>query len=120
MKNDRNIPIEFHILMGLPGSGKTYWATHHYPTDYYLNHTGRIIVDLDKHLDDDDNENWIWDALDDEFKHYMESCRVDKLDICVDGPIMTYEHLYKVIDDIISYMKLYCKWNSSPQCSNTL
>ena len=113
MKNDRIIPFEFHILMGLPGSGKTYWATHHYPISNFCNHSGRMIVDLDKHLNDKDKENWIWDALDDEFKHYMEYCHVDKVDVCIDGPIMTYDHLYKVIDDIISYLKLYCKWEKN-------
>lgn len=111
MKNKfRIIPFEFNILMGLPGSGKTYWAEHNYPTSNFCNHNGRMIVSLDKYKDFKDKENWIWAALDEEFKNYMDYCHLDKIDVCIDGPITTYEHLEKVIDDVLLYMKVYCKW----------
>ena len=111
------INIEFNILMGLPGSGKTYWAEHNYPISNLFNHNGRMIVSLDKYKDFKDKENWIWAALDEEFKNYMNDFSIlygkDKIDVCVDGPITTYNHLEKVIDDIISYMDLYCRWRGS-------
>ena len=108
------INIEFNILMGLPGSGKTYWAEHNYPISNFCNHNGRMIVSLDKYKDFKDKENWIWAALDEEFKNYMNDFSIlygkDKIDVCIDGPITTYNHLEKVVDDIISYMDLYCTW----------
>lgn len=111
MKNRFSIiPFEFNILMGLPGSGKTYWAEHHYPTSYFGNHNGKLIVSLDDHKDCKNKDKWIWEALDDEFINYMDSIFVDKVDVCIDGPLTTYEHLVKVIDDILSYMEKNCKW----------
>ena len=96
--------------MGLPGSGKTYWAEHNYPTSNYCNHNGRMIVSLDKYKDHKDKETWIWAALDEEFKLYMENySHINVVDVCIDGPITTYDHLIKVIDDILLYMKTYCK-----------
>jgi len=105
---NENIQFEFHILMGLPGSGKTYWAVHNYPTNYLCNHTGRMIVDLDKFKDS--NDKMVFNALNEEFKNYMDYFYYDKIDVCVDGPITTYEHLYKVIDDILKYMRSKCQW----------
>lgn len=104
----KTIPFELHILMGLPGSGKTYWATHNYPTNYFLNHVGRMIVSLDDFKDD--AQHMVHNALNVEFKNYMQSCHVDKVDVCVDGPIFTYENLYKVIEDIVSYIRNNCFW----------
>lgn len=108
MKNKfRIIPFEFHILMGLPGSGKTYWAEHNYPTSNFCNYSGRMIISLDNYKD---KENWISSALDEEFKNYMDCCHVEKVDACIDGPLTTYKHLEKVIDEILIYMKDNCKW----------
>ena len=108
MSKFRTIPFEFHILVGLPGSGKTYWATHNYPTDYFFNHNGRMIVDLDKFKDRGDK--MLEMALNEEFKHYMISCEVDKVDVCIDGLITTYYDLYKLINGILLYMHSKCQW----------
>ena len=108
MKENKIIEFEFHILMGLPGSGKTYWAQHNYPTNYWCNHSGRMIVDLDKFKDS--NDKMVFNALNEEFKNYMDYCHYEKIDVCIDGPITTYDHLYIVIDDIIKYMGLKCQW----------
>lgn len=108
MSKFRTIPFEFHILVGLPGSGKTYWATHNYPTDYFFNHNGRMIVDLDKFKDRGDK--MLEMALNEEFKHYMISCEVDKVDVCIDGLVTTYFDLYKLINGILLYMRSKCQW----------
>lgn len=108
MSKFRTIPFEFHILVGLPGSGKTYWATHNYPTDYFFNHNGRMIVDLDKFKDRGDK--MLEMALNEEFKHYMISCEVDKVDVCIDGLVTTYFDLYKLINGILLYMSSKCQW----------
>lgn len=112
MGKNKPIEFEFHILMGLPGSGKTYWAVHNYPTNYWCNHTGRMIVDLDKYKDKDKND-WVDLALNEEFKNYMEHlyiCEDKKIDVCIDGPLTSYSHLERVVEDIIMYINRYCKW----------
>lgn len=108
MNKFRTIPFEFHILVGLPGSGKTYWATHNYPTDYFFNHNGRMIVDLDKFKDS--GNKMLVNALNEEFKHYMVKCEVDKVDVCIDGLVTTYSDLYKLIKGILTYMHSKCQW----------
>lgn len=108
MSKFRTIPFEFHILVGLPGSGKTYWATHNYPTDYFFNHNGRMIVDLDKFKNSGDK--MLVNALNEEFKRYMIKCEVDKVDVCVDGLVTTYSDLYKLINGILLYMQSECQW----------
>ena len=108
MSKFRTIPFEFHILIGLPGSGKTYWATHNYPTNYFLNHTGRMIVDLDKFKDCGDR--MLMKALDEEFKNYMTSCHVNKVDVCIDGLVTTHDDLYNLIYGILIYMQRKCTW----------
>ena len=110
MMSKNIIPFEFHILMGLPGSGKTYWAEHNYPTSNFCNHNGRMIVKLDDYKDE---KNCVRMALNEEFKTYMECCHVKKVDVCVDGPLTTYNHLEKVIDEILSYIKNNCQWEQN-------
>lgn len=110
MSKFRTIPFEFHILVGLPGSGKTYWATHNYPTNYFLNHNGRMIVDLDKFKDCGDM--MLMKALDEEFKNYMTSCHVNKVDVCIDGLITTHDDLYNLIYGILMYMQRKCTWKN--------
>lgn len=109
MSKFKTIPFEFHILVGLPGSGKTYWATHNYPTNYYYNHSGGVIVDLDKFKDSGDK--MLVNALDEEFKYYMVKYNVvDKVDVCIDGLITTYNDLYNLIYGILEYMQIECIW----------
>lgn len=108
MSKFRIIPFEFHILVGLPGSGKTYWATHNYPTNYFLNHNGRMIVDLDKFKDCGDM--MLMNALDEEFKNYMTACHVNKVDACIDGLVTTHDDLYNLIYGILMYMHHKCTW----------
>lgn len=110
MKKIEKVCFEFHILVGLPGSGKTYWATHNYPTDYFLNHNGRMIVDLDKFSGDGDK--MLENALDEEFKHYMVNCSVNKVDVCIDGLVTTHFNLNKLISGILKYMKHKCMWKN--------
>ena len=114
MSKFRTIPFEFHILVGLPGSGKTYWATHNYPTNYFLNYTGRMIVDLDKFKDYGDR--MLMKALDEEFKnymtYYMTTCSANKVDVCVDGLVTTYDDLYNLIYGILMYMQRKCTWKN--------
>ena len=114
MSKFRTIPFEFHILIGLPGSGKTYWATHNYPTNYFLNHTGRMIVDLDKFKDCGDM--MLMKALDEEFKnymtYYMTTCSANKVDVCIDGLVTTHDDLYNLIYGILMYMKRKCTWKT--------
>lgn len=108
MSKFRTVPFEFHILVGLPGSGKTYWATHNYPTNYFLNHNGRMIVDLDKFKDCGDK--MLMNALDEEFKNYMTACHVNRVDVCIDGLVTTYDDLYNLIYGILMYMQHKCTW----------
>ena len=118
MSKFRIIPFEFHILVGLPGSGKTYWATHNYPTNYFLNHNGRMIVDLDKFKDC--GYMMLMNALDEEFKNYMTACHVNKVDVCIDGLVTTHDDLYNLIYGILMYMQHKCVWKLKKHADSTL
>ena len=48
-------------------------------------------------------------ALDEEFKNYMiKNNIVDKVDVCIDGLITTYDDLYNLIYGILTYMQNEC------------
>jgi len=100
-KIDKQI-FNLHILVGLPGSGKTYWATHNYPTSYMSNHTGRMIVNLDKYIN---QSAWIIKALNEEFINYLRELHYDELDICIDGPIFSNDNVCDFINAFMSYVE---------------
>lgn len=103
--------FELHLLMGLPASGKSYWAKENFNTNTTCNHTGDFIVDLDKYLH---YENYnlttpvIYSAFNDsDMKHYVggelqNTRKVVKA--CIDGLITTIDDLTKVIDSTLTYI----------------
>lgn len=104
--------FELHFLMGLPASGKSYWAKENFNANTMCNHTGDFIVDLDKYLH---YENYnlttpvIYSALNDsDMKHYaggelQNTNQVVKA--CIDGLITTVDDLTKVIDSTLTYIQ---------------
>ena len=81
-----------------------------------------MIVDLDKFKDCGDK--MLVNALDEEFKNYMiKNNIVDKVDVCIDGLITTYDDLYNLIYGILTYMQNECilffieNIKTYPQCS---
>lgn len=104
--------FELHFLMGLPASGKSYWAKENFNTNTMYNHTGDFIVDLDKYLH---YENYnlttpvIYSALNDsDMKYYAggELQNTNKVvKACIDGLITTIDDLTKVIDGTLTYVE---------------
>lgn len=104
--------FELHLLMGLPASGKSYWAKENFNSNTMCNHTGDFIVDLDKYLH---YENYnlttpvIYSALNDsDMKHYVggELQNTKKVvKVCIDGLITTIDDLTKVIDSTLTYIE---------------
>ena len=77
-----------------------------------------MIVDLDKFKDFHDM--MLMKALDEEFKYYMSKCHVDKVDVCIDGLITTYDDLYNLIYGILTYMHYECIWKFNKRGDFTL
>lgn len=121
MENKNTIPFfEFHLLVGLPGSGKTYFATHNFTSNNFGNHDGSMILSLDnfKEYDILDSKNLIEEILYNEIKkelcHYtnlyfyetvIQSNNIDRLKICIDGLLITYENILKVIEICKKYLE---------------
>lgn len=104
--------FELHFLMGLPASGKSYWAKENFNANTMCNHTGDFIVDLDKYLHYENYELTtpvIYSALNDsDMKHYvggeLQNTR-EVVKACIDGLITTYDDLTKVIDSTLTYIE---------------
>ena len=105
----------FHIslLMGLPASGKSYWAEHNFEKNTFY-HTGRFIVDLDKYMHESSGnltDSIIMKALNkSDLKSYTGGLFGSRKDVfcCVDGLITDIDSLTKVIDTTLEYIKNRC------------
>lgn len=106
----------FHILIGLPGSGKTYWANNQFhkehskgtgvPDMFEVYHN---VIDLDSTMDGYDS---LEDALLDEYDSIPLTERREfygqdpkEVNTAIDGLLLTKESVIKVIDCSISYLK---------------
>lgn len=107
-----NNPIfELHFLLGLPASGKSYWARNNFNTNTMCNHTGDFIVDLDRYLHYENGKlttSVIYSALNNsDIKHYvggeLQNSK-DVVKVCIDGLITNIDDLTKTIDNIIKYI----------------
>lgn len=104
--------FELHFLMGLPASGKSYWAKENFNANTICNHTGDFIVDLDKYLHYENYELTtpvIYSALNDsDMKYYVGGELQNTREIvkaCIDGLITTIDDLTKVIDSTLAYIE---------------
>ena len=106
-----NPTFELHFLMGLPASGKSYWARQNFNENTTCNHTGDFIVDLDKYLHYENGKLTtpvIYSALNNsDMKYYvggeLQNTR-EIVKVCIDGLITTINDLDKVIDDTLNYI----------------
>lgn len=103
--------FELHFLMGLPASGKSYWARQNFNENTLCNHTGDFIVDLDKYLHYENGKLTtpvIYSALNNsDMKYYvggeLQNTR-KTVKVCIDGLITTMNDLDKVITDTLNYI----------------
>jgi len=112
MTRYNNPTFELHLLLGLPASGKSYWARNNFNANTMFNHTGDFIVDLDKYLHYENGKLTtpvIYSALNDsDMKYYvggeLQNTR-EVVKVCIDGLITTIGDLTKVIDDTLNYIQ---------------
>lgn len=115
MKKIGNQVYELNILMGLPGSGKSYYAKNNFHESSKYAHYPDFIVDLDKHMHDD-IEMTVKEACDDsDLKVYCNELHPYgnvPVKVCVDGLITTKDNLYNVVKNLIEYISKYhdSKW----------
>lgn len=113
---------DFHILVGLPGSGKSYWSRHGFVNDEYpinLRHEVRNIeyhvLDIDKYV-----EEYGQYGLKSSIINLLKEEKVEKLTnywnrkvsqrcICVDGLILTDEAICLAIDSCVNYVKTHVR-----------
>ena len=106
--------FKLHFLLGLPASGKSYWARQNFNTNTFCNHTGDFIVDLDKYVHNANGNLTapvIYEALDNsDMKAYVgETYNTHKVvKVCIDGLITDIGGLTKVIDSTIEYINNRC------------
>lgn len=106
--------FELHLLLGLPASGKSYWARQNFNTNTVCNHTGDFIVDLDKYVHDADGNLTtpiIHEALNNsDMKAYVGELFGTRkvVKTCIDGLITDINSLTKVIDATIEYINNRC------------
>lgn len=93
-------PLTVHITMGLPGSGKTYWAHSHKKEQYY-------IIDLDElgDLTNYANQRMFISKF-----SYVASARAYCQNVIVDGLILTTESLCNVINLILDACTMTIKF----------
>jgi len=103
----KDYKFTFHILVGLPGSGKTYFAESNFPNQHW-NHLEKFHIDLDNCKKTGNFKTDIFNALNDK-KYAMQEiyCRghYNNVDICLDGLITTIEQIKSVMDVCLYYMK---------------
>ena len=111
MKKEGNLVYELNILMGLPGSGKSYYAKNNFHESSSCCHYSDFIIDLDKHMHND-METTVKEACDNsdlklfctEFRHHA---RYYPIKVCVDGLITTKNNLFDVVKNLIEYISKY-------------
>lgn len=102
---------EIHILMGLPGSGKTHYTRQ---VKRESSNASRVIIDLDKHISDKLD---MLDSLRVELydNHVARIGRYDYYrtdqNIYIDGLILTRDNLKKTIKTCVDYIKEQCGEN---------
>lgn len=104
--------IEIHILMGLPGSGKSYYATHNYNTQKMWRHDGTCILDLDKHRSEDLIETIYNAAEDTDLKSLLNELwgYYEYIKICVDGLITKKSQLQIITNNVVEYIRNHWKY----------
>lgn len=104
--------FNFHILVGLPGSGKSYFAQKEYGTDEPYFHSEKHVIDFDSAEKTGDFRNDVWNAL---TKNRMKEiyCRgyYENCDICFDGLITTLSRIKELMNIFIDYMAKYSHLN---------
>ena len=96
------IDIVFNIMMGLPGSGKTYFCTQ--SNNHFDYNTQYIYVDLDKYKDDDkDITDILWDEFDYKYLTTQRYYNNKKRDVYIDGLILNKDILQKIICTCLTY-----------------
>ena len=114
MRTD-NQTFHIYILIGLPASGKSYWAEHNFQKNTFCNHTGRFIVDLDKYMHESSGNlttQIITKALNNsDMKAYVGELFGSRKDVfcCIDGLITDIDSLTQVIDTTLEYIKNKCR-----------
>lgn len=102
----KDYKFTFHILVGLPGSGKTYFAESNFPNQHW-SHTDKFHIDLDACKKTGNFEQDILNALSDE-QYAMDEiyCRGNfhDVDICLDGLVTTIGQIKSVMNVCIDYM----------------
>lgn len=112
-----NLKFELNILMGLPGSGKSYYAHTNYPQVSYC-HDGKVRIDLDNIRVDsiDKMKIAIYKACDKtDLQIFCERYSPDSnvVNVCVDGLITTKADLLRIASYFVSYITDKYNYNAS-------
>jgi hypothetical protein len=97
---------EIHILMGLPGSGKTFWRNTKYPN----NMSNVLHVDIDRRKElfeeyNDDNTS-SFDPIETIQKHFVYFNNSNSYNtLIIDGPIFTNSIIEDILNSISDFLK---------------
>lgn len=89
--------LYFHIVMGLPASGKSYYIKHNHANLPYHH-----IIELDSHKEDFKNKS-ISDIIGEELDICKHTQRMPIRNLFIDGLILTEENLENVMDACINW-----------------
>lgn len=105
--NKKSTNFNCHILVGLPGSGKTYFAESNFPNMECFR-TNKFHVNMDDCVKTGDLHNDLMEVLNND-KYAMKEIYCygvhSDVDICIDGLITTKEQVYQVIDGFLEYLE---------------
>ena len=108
MRTYRNITFNFHILYGLPGSGKTYYANKNFNDEHLFRHTDKMTMPLDNYQTHDNFYDNAMDMIKDgKFAMQEIYCNgtFENINICIDGLITTIENVKTLALVINDYLK---------------
>ena len=113
------IQYEFNILMGLPGSGKSYWAKNVFQkANYSIAEEECHIISLDNFVNVDGERIYLKDALFDAYDYeeiyrtnstMLDRYKIKTHFVCVDGLILTKKNLEEIIEYTMDYLRLHVK-----------
>lgn len=109
--SDNSMQFDFHILMGLPMSGKTFFANEMLKSCENDGHVSILTIG-DEHLKSDDTLEYV-DWWRDDFKRHFKNIRLRNNNIVIiDGLILTKERVHDMKDLCVSFAR---KLDKHPQ-----